>query len=182
MWRILLSWPRRVPWTPWPYQPIWTDCHESATARSGRYRAPAWRRLSGPLWSDPLGRTASCPARYRRVPDRGPRGTYHAVRPLWARGPGVQLVLASQLPQMSWRGPSHLARGPAGRTPRDALRACHLYPAARPRTPGAAEPAPTLWAPLSHGRPDAPGHCPGPQACGRRDWGLRRAPYLAPAT
>ena len=34
-------------------------------------------------------------------------------------------MLASQLPQMSWRGPSHLARGPAGRTPRDALRACH---------------------------------------------------------
>ena len=86
--------PPRVPWTPWPYRRTWTNGHESASAGSGRCRAPAWRRLSGPLWPHPLGRAAPGPAGHRRCAGPPPLGTYHAVRPLWAPGPGVQLVPA----------------------------------------------------------------------------------------
>src|SRR5919108_2395228 len=62
------------------------------------------------------------------------------------------------------------------------MRPCDLYPAARPGAPGAAEPPPPLWAALSHGGADAPGHRRGPQASRRGDWGLRRAPHLGPTT
>src|SRR5437763_8417157 len=83
---------------------------------------------------------------------------------------------------MPWHGPSHVARGPGGRGAQHAIRPWDLYPAARPGSPGAAEPASALWAPLSHGRADASGHRRGPQASRRGDRRVRRAPYLGPAT
>src|SRR6266851_6613656 len=83
---------------------------------------------------------------------------------------------------MSRRGPSHVAHRPGARDPRDRLLPCDLYPAACPRAAGAPEPAPPLWAALSHGRPDAPGHRRGPQASRSRDRRPRRPPHLGPTT
>src|SRR5712691_11393088 len=100
------------PWTPSRYQRTWSSCHESPATRSGRCGAPAWRRLSGPLWAHPLGRAAASPAGYCAMSDRRPGRTYHPVRPLRTRGSGVQLVPAPQLSEMSWRRASYLARGP----------------------------------------------------------------------
>src|SRR5215468_3725485 len=182
MWPTLPCMPRRAPWTPSHYQRTWSSCHESATPRSRRGGAPAWRRLSGPLWADPLGRAAARPARHRRMSDRRPRGPYHAVRSLWPRGPGVQLVPASQLPQMPWCGPGRVARRPGGRGARHLLRSCDLYPAARRGAPGSPEPTPPLWLTLSHRHPDPPGHRRGPQASRGGDRRLRRAPHLGPTT
>src|SRR5262252_3160466 len=83
---------------------------------------------------------------------------------------------------MSWHHPSHVARRPGARGAQYRLLSCALYPAAPPRTPGAAEPPPPVWAALSHRRPDAPGYRQGPHASRRGDWRLRRAPYLGPTT
>src|SRR5215475_5602766 len=83
---------------------------------------------------------------------------------------------------MSRRGSSGMARRPRAGDPRDRLLPCGLYPAACPRAAGAPEPAPPLWAALSHGRPDAPGYRRGPQAVRRRDWRPRRPPHLEPTT
>src|SRR5438874_5271454 len=83
---------------------------------------------------------------------------------------------------MSWGGSSHVAGCPGAGGPRDALRPCDLYPAARPRSPGAAEPPPPLWPALSHGRAEPSGHRRGLQASGRGDWGPRRAPHLGSTT
>src|SRR5438105_4826650 len=83
---------------------------------------------------------------------------------------------------MSWGGSSHVAGCPGAGGPRDALRPCDLYPAARPRSPGAAEPPPPLWPALSHGRAEPSGHRRGLQASGRGDWGPRRAAHLGSTT
>src|SRR4029077_7112665 len=83
---------------------------------------------------------------------------------------------------MSWRHPSHLARGPGARDARHALRPCHLYPATRSGAPGSPESPPPLWFTLSHRRPDAPGHRRGPHASRGGDRRLRRAPHLGPTT
>src|SRR5712691_12588312 len=83
---------------------------------------------------------------------------------------------------MSRRGPSHVAHRPGARDPRDRLLPCGLYPAACPRAAGAPEPAPPLWAALSHGRSDAPGHRRGPQASRSRDRRPRRPPHLGSTT
>src|SRR5262249_27379622 len=109
-------------------------------------------------------------------------GAYHAVRPVWPRGPGIQLLPAPLLPQMPWRRPSHMARGSEARGARDALRPCRLYPAAYSGAPGAAESTPPVWLTLSHGRPNASGHRRGPDASRGGDRRLRRAPHVEPTT
>src|SRR2546427_344625 len=83
---------------------------------------------------------------------------------------------------MSWCGASHVACGPGAGGTRDALRPCHLYPAARPGAPGAAEPPPTLWSVVSHGRAEPPRHRRGPEASRGGERRLRRAPHLGPTT
>src|SRR5437867_1996320 len=83
---------------------------------------------------------------------------------------------------MSWHRANYLAGCPGAGGPRDALRPCDLYPAARLGSPGAAEPPPPLWPALSHGRPDPPGHRRGPETSRGGDWRLRRAAHLGPTT
>src|SRR6516165_2564424 len=170
------------PLTLWRYRPTWRRCHESATAGSGRWGAPAWRRLSGPLWAHPLGRTAPSAAGHRRMPNRGPRGPYHAVRSLWPRGPGVQLVPPPLLAEMSWGGASRVARRPGGRGARHTLCPCDLYPAARSGASGVAAPLSSLWAVLSHRGADAPGHGRGLEAPRGGDGGLCGAAHVGPTT
>src|SRR5262249_50176776 len=107
---------------------------------------------------------------------------YPPTHPLRARRASVQRLSPPLLPQMSWHRASHLADCPGAGGPRDALCPCDLYPAARPGAPGAPESAPALWAALSHRRPDAPGHCPGPKTSRGRDRWLRCLAHLGPAT
>src|SRR5262249_49778959 len=83
---------------------------------------------------------------------------------------------------MPRRGPGRVAHRPGTRGPRDALRPCDLYPAARPGALGAAEPPPPLWPAVSHGGPDPPAHRRGPEASRGGDRRLRRAAYLGPTT
>ena len=122
MWPTPRSMPPRVPWTPWRYQQSWGTAMSRPpleVADVVRQHGAAFLARYGPTLSGAQHRTLRAIA---CVPDRCPRGPYHAVRPLWPRGPGVQLVPAPLLPQMPWRGPSRVARRPGARGARDTLR------------------------------------------------------------